>query len=147
MYLISEAANQLNVSIHTLRYYEKEGLVPFVKRNTKGVRIYSDTDIQWIYMITCLRDIDMPINKIREYINLYMIGDSTILERRKIVYEYQLFVNEKINNLGKCLELINKKIEFYDKAVEELSTDVAKETFLDCSIYKEDWDELKGYRK
>ena len=65
MYSIREAADKLNVSIHTLRYYEKEGLTPFIKRNENGNRIYTSTDIQWIYMIRCLRDTDMPIIKIR----------------------------------------------------------------------------------
>ena len=64
-YLIKEAAEKLNVSIHTLRYYDKEGLTPFIKKDENGVRKYTEEDLEWIRLLISLRDIDMPISNIR----------------------------------------------------------------------------------
>ncbi|MGL4772432.1 MAG: MerR family transcriptional regulator, partial [Clostridium sp.] len=129
MYSIKEASDRLNVSIHTLRYYEKEGLTPFVNRDKNGVRVYTDVDIEWIYMIRCLRDTDMPISMIREYIALYMEGEHTLEKRREIMYSYQSFVNNRIKTMETCLKHINKKLEYYDMAVN-------KNISLNCGDYK-----------
>lgn len=110
MYSISEAAKRFNISVHTLRYYEKEGLTPFVNRDKNGIRHYSDIDINWIYMILCLRDADMKINQIRDYINLYMQGDSTVLKRQELMINYKTYVEVKRNNMNRCLELIDEKL-------------------------------------
>ena len=82
-YLIKEVSDKLNISVYTLRYYDKEGLTPFVKKDNKGIRRYTEEDIEWIKMLISLREIDMPISNIRKYINLYVKGDETIEERRK----------------------------------------------------------------
>ena len=75
-YLIKDASNKLNISIYTLRYYDKEGLTPFVKKDENGVRRYTEEDLEWIKMLINLRDIDMPISNIKEYITLYLKGDE-----------------------------------------------------------------------
>ena len=80
-YLIKDASKKLNISIYTLRYYDKEGLTPFVKKDENGVRKYTEEDLEWIRLLMNLRDIDMPISNIKEYIQLYLQGDKTIDER------------------------------------------------------------------
>ena len=99
-YFIKEAAKKLNVSSYTLRYYDKEELTPFLKKDKNGVRIYTDEDLEWIKMLLNLRDIDMPIKKIKEYIDLYMISKNAKEERMKKLHRI---------NLDKYIPIIKKK--------------------------------------
>ncbi|MCL1811277.1 MAG: MerR family transcriptional regulator [Methanomassiliicoccaceae archaeon] len=70
VYSTVEAGNKLGLSKHTLRYYEKIGLMPEITRDEAGNRLYKDSDISWIYLVRCMRDIDMPVQDIRAYIDL-----------------------------------------------------------------------------
>ncbi len=94
-YTIKEVAEKLNISQYTLRYYDKEGLIPYLKREKNGIRRYTDEDIDWINMIISLRNIDMPITKIHEYITLYLQGDKTIEQRRELIQKYKRFIENK----------------------------------------------------
>ena len=71
---IGETAEKLHLSIHMLRYYEKEGLLLPVKRADNGQRIYTLDDIQWIYMIRCLCDTGMSNQNIKQYLSLFKQG-------------------------------------------------------------------------
>lgn len=119
MYKITQASKLLGVSIHTLRYYEKEGLIPFVKREN-GVRVYSADDIEVIRLIICLRDIDMPIKNIRDYMQLYVKGDSTIDERRALMWQYCDFVENKIKKTIDTLRFTTEKIACFDEVVKDI---------------------------
>ncbi len=121
MYKITQVSKILGVSIHTLRYYEKEGLTPFVRRE-KGNRIYSEDDIELIRLIICLRSIDMPIKSIREYMQLYMQGSETIEERRALMRRYCEFVEKKITTTIEAMKFAAETISRYDKAVEDILT-------------------------
>ena len=97
-YLIKDASKKLNISIYTLRYYDKEGLTPCVRKDENGVRKYTDEDLEWIRMLINLRDIDMPISNIKEYIDLYLKGDETIAERRELMCKYREYIKKKIRD-------------------------------------------------
>lgn len=97
-YLIKDASKKLNISIYTLRYYDKEGLTPFVKKDENGVRRYTEEDLEWIRMLINLRDIDMPISNIKEYIALYLKGDETVDERRELMCKYREYIKKKIRD-------------------------------------------------
>ena len=122
-YLIKEAAEKLNVSIHTLRYYDKEGLTPFIKKDENGVRKYTEEDLEWIRLLISLRDIDMPISNIREYINLFLQGDKTIEQRRELMIRYRDYVRKKVQGIMSNLELASKKLFQYDEAIADLIDD------------------------
>ena len=122
-YLIKEVSDKLNISVYTLRYYDKEGLTPFVRRDIKGIRRYTEEDIEWIKMLISLREIDMPISNIREYINLYVKGDSTIEERRKLMHQYRQYVKKKVQDTIDNLEKVTKKLCEYDAAVADIISD------------------------
>ena len=68
-YTIGELAKKLGITKDSLRYYEKEGLLPHIKRDSSGHRVYSDSDMEWIFLIRCLRDTDMQIYKIKKYVS------------------------------------------------------------------------------
>ena len=122
-YLIKEAAEKLNVSIHTLRYYDKEGLTPFIKKDENGVRKYTEEDLEWIRLLISLRDIDMPISNIREYINLFLQGDKTIEQRRELMIRYRDYVRKKVQGIMSNLELASKKLCQYYEAIADLIDD------------------------
>ena len=122
-YLIKDASKKLNISIYTLRYYDKEGLTPFVKKDENGVRKYTEEDLEWIRLLMNLRDIDMPISNIKEYIQLYLQGDKTIDERRDLMCRYTEYIKKKIENTIKSLEMAIRKLKQYDSAVADILDD------------------------
>ena len=122
-YLIKDASKKLNISIYTLRYYDKEGLTPFVKKDEKGVRKYTDEDLEWIRMLINLRDIDMPISNIKEYIELYLKGDETIEQRRDLMCRYREYIKKKVEDTISSLEMATEKLRNYDSAVADILDD------------------------
>ena len=122
-YLIKDASKKLNISIYTLRYYDKEGLTPFVKKDENGVRKYTEEDLEWIRLLMNLRDIDMPISNIKEYIQLYLQGDKTIDERRDLMGRYTEYIKKKIENTINNLEMAIRKLKQYDSAVADILDD------------------------
>lgn len=122
-YLIKDASKKLNISIYTLRYYDKEGLTPFVKKDENGVRKYTEEDLEWIRLLMNLRDIDMPISNIKEYIKLYLQGDKTIDERRDLMCRYTEYIKKKIENTINNLEMAIRKLKQYDSAVADILDD------------------------
>ena len=78
VYTVGEMAKLLGVAASTLRYYDKEGLLPFVERSSGGIRMFRESDIEWLQVIGCMKKAGMSIKDIREYINLAMQGDDTI---------------------------------------------------------------------
>ena len=115
-YSISEVAEKTNLTAHTLRYYEKEGLLPFVDRSDSGNRDFKTKDLEWLELICCLKNTGMPIKKIKEYIELCLKGDDTIDVRRQIFINHREEVIEQIEELNKNLDKINGKINYYDGA-------------------------------
>lgn len=121
--MIKDASKKLNISIYTLRYYDKEGLTPFVKKDENGVRKYTEEDLEWIRLLMNLRDIDMPISNIKEYIQLYLQGDKTIDERRDLMCRYTEYIKKKIENTINNLEMAIRKLKQYDSAVADILDD------------------------
>lgn len=108
-YTTSEVAKKLGITKDTLFYYEKEGLLPVIERDKFKRRIYSESDVEWIYLICCLRETDMPICKIKTYISLLRSGkEASIPQRREILAEHKTFIEEKIVRYQMLLRLIEK---------------------------------------
>ena len=78
IYTVGEMAQKLGVPASTLRYYDKEGLLPFVERSSGGIRMFREKDFEWLQVIRCMKQAGMSIKDIRQYIELSMQGDDTI---------------------------------------------------------------------
>ena len=78
VYTVGEMAKLLGVTASTLRYYDKEGLLPFVERSSGGIRMFRESDIEWLRVIECMKKAGMSIKDIRQYIELALKGDDTI---------------------------------------------------------------------
>ena len=138
-YTAGEVAKKLGISKDGLRYYEKEGILPPIKRDNSGHRLYTESDIEWIYLIRCLRDTDMPIHRIKRYVSLLMTGgDESIPERREILSDHQMILQEKMRAFQKLLKLIEKKLEFYDDALKAGDPGTKK-----CMDYEAEWQHFR----
>ena len=81
MYTIKEVAQKMDVSEHTLRFWAKSGFFPFVTRDKNNIRIFSEDDMNWVKIVKCLRSVGTDNKSINKYIDLFLMGDSTIGER------------------------------------------------------------------
>ncbi len=118
-YSIGQAAQMTGLTAHTLRYYEKEGLLPFVKKSGSGLRVFSDSDIGWLQMIECLKGVGMPLKGIKQYIDWFIEGDSTLEKRLQMFKEQKSSLEAQMAQLQKHMNKINYKINLYSKAVEK----------------------------
>ncbi|MCF6160928.1 MAG: MerR family transcriptional regulator [Furfurilactobacillus sp.] len=117
-YSIGTIAKKTGLSIYTLRYYDKEGLTPFVKRNeASGRREFTDSDLNFLSVITCLKGTGMQLDEIRDFVNWCMEGDGTLDERLTLFEEQKQVVIDQIGDALKNLQKINHKINYYQKAV------------------------------
>lgn len=115
-YSIKEIADKMNVTTATLRYWDSEGLLPDVKRES-GRRVFEDKDFKWLRVLNCMKNINMPIKKIKEYIDLAKKGDSTLQARYEIILEQKQFIQNQINDLNSCLKEFEYKEWYYKTAI------------------------------
>jgi DNA-binding transcriptional MerR regulator len=106
------------MTAHTLRYYERVGLIQPVGRARNGHRRYSEADEAWLKFLHCMRATNMSIREMQRYAELRERGDATSLERRKLLEDHQTGIAEKIVELQKAHALLTHKIENY-KLIEE----------------------------
>jgi DNA-binding transcriptional MerR regulator len=126
-YSIKEVSQKLNISAYALRYYEREGLLPFVERNDNGRRIYTNNDLGWIQLVNCMRTMGMSIAYIKNYVKLCIKGDETKAERRNIIQDQKDLIQNEIKKYTELLELVNLKLDYYD---EKISRDEFKEIMM-----------------
>ena len=119
---VQEAADATGLSAHTLRYYERIGLVAPVGRAASGHRRYSPHDIAWIGFLNCLRATGMPIARMQEYAALLREGDSTVEQRHAILTGHQAAVRAEIEALRRHLAAVDEKIRRYEAITERETT-------------------------
>lgn len=118
MYSISEASEALGITSHTLRYYEKEGIIT-PERCSSGYRSYTDSHLKWLKFVMKLRETKMPITAIKNYTGLVMEGNHTTKERLTLLEEHQKNIQEQIKTLISTNEMLNDKICSYKKSLAE----------------------------
>ena len=118
-YTISEAAARMHLSAPTLRYYDKEGLLPFVDRSASGVRVFKESDFEWLRLIECLKATGMPIRDIKQFIDWCLEGDATLPQRRDMFRERRRAVLAQMERLQATLDIIDYKCWYYDQAIEK----------------------------
>lgn len=115
-YTIKEVAEIMQVSTATLRYYDDQGLLPNIKR-VNGRRIFEDEDFKWLKLLSCMKELNMPIKKIREYVVLAQEGDSTLQQRFDMVMEQKKVIEKQMAELQECLKVFEFKEEYYKRAI------------------------------
>ena len=111
---IGEVSQRYDVSIDTLRYYERIGLIPTVQRNGGGVREYSELDLRRVEFIKCMRRAGLPIETLIEYVGLVQQGDQTIDARKEILKEQRELLAAKMKEMQATLDLLDYKISVYE---------------------------------
>lgn len=114
---IAEVSEKYGLSVDTLRYYERVGLIPPVHRNEGGIRDYNELDLRRVDFIKCMRSAGLPVEVLIEYMGLVQQGDSTIEARKEILIEQRDLVAARLEEMQKTLNLLNHKIEVYEKAI------------------------------
>ncbi|MGF7485485.1 MerR family transcriptional regulator [Lactococcus lactis] len=117
-YTIGDISRKLNVSNDAVRYYDKEGLLPFAKRNKAGRREFTDDDLGYIEVIDCLKKSGILIKDIAQFIDWCMEGDSTLDERLDFMKTHEEQLEEKIKVLEMNLAFLRWKIWYYQTAAE-----------------------------
>lgn len=123
-YSIGEVAEQYHISVSAIRYYDKNGLLPLVKRTNGNVRVFDEEDMRWLNMIECLKNTGMQLKDIRTFFEWCMEGDSTIEQRYEMFLERKRETEAHIAALQKSLDLINYKCNYYRIAKEAGTTDI-----------------------
>jgi DNA-binding transcriptional MerR regulator len=119
-YSIRTMAERCGMTTHTLRYYERVGLIQPVGRARNGHRRYSDADEAWLNFLHCMRATNMPIREMQRYALLRERGTDTSIERRKILEEHQATIASQIAALQKAHALLTHKITNYRKIEERI---------------------------
>lgn len=116
---IGQVAERTGMSVHALRYYEREGLlVDPVLRGSDGRRIYTEWDLEWLEVCVKLRESGMPLTGIRRLAELVRQGEGNEAARLALLREHQRHVRAQIAALTDCLDLITLKVQFYETLVE-----------------------------
>lgn len=116
IYTVGEAAKILNVAPSTIRYYDKEGLLPFVERSGGGIRMFQEKDFEWLFVIECLKKSGMPIRDIKAFIDMALKGDDTIDERLELFKKQREIVLGQIEELRQTLDILDYKCWYYETA-------------------------------
>lgn len=118
MYSIGEISKMFQLPISTLRYYDKEGLFPHLKR-VNGVRQFSESEIETLLVIDCLKKSGLEIKEIKEYMSLCSLGNTTLKQRKAIFEKQKEEVLQEMEKLQKVLSMLNYKCWYYDQAIEK----------------------------
>ena len=112
---IAEVSKKYNLTQDTIRYYEKEGLIPRVPRTESGIRNFDENSCNWIEFIKCMRDAGLEIEVLKEYVRLFLQGKNTVTERKQLLEKQRNKLLEKQKNINETLERLNYKINLYDE--------------------------------
>ena len=119
-FTVGEVAEQVGLTTYTLRWYEQEGLVSPVGRDSAGRRRYTPADLDWLLVLTRLRRTGMPVRDMRRYAELARRGDETVGARRRLFEAHRDRVLARMAELERDLAMLNRKIERYGKREREL---------------------------
>ena len=108
-YSISDVSEILGIPASTLRFYDKKGMLPSLERSNGGVRRFSESDIEWLKMIECLKKTGIPLADIKKYIYLAIEGESTLTDRHELIVSQLEAVNKKIEELSEMKKILERK--------------------------------------
>ncbi|MBP3542217.1 MAG: MerR family transcriptional regulator [Clostridia bacterium] len=118
-YSIKAAAEKFGLTPNTLRFYEKEGLLPHVERSQSGIRRYTDEDLEWLSLICCLKNTGMGIKQIREFVNLTLLGPETLYQRCQLLRQHKAEVEGRIAEMQQLLQKVSWKIGYFEGQYQE----------------------------
>lgn len=116
LYTVGEMAKLLGISSSTLRYYDREGLLPFVERSRGGIRMFTDADYSTLMVIGCLKKSGLSIREIREFITMAAEGDASLPKRLELFQNRRREVEKQLRELQETLSMLEYKCWYYETA-------------------------------
>lgn len=113
-YTVKQVSDKLKISVHTLRFYDDQGLFPDVTRDVRGNRLFTENSLEWISLVLCLRNTGMSVTDIRHYINLCKVGETTVLERYNIIMKQKEKAEADLKEMLSRLEVLRMKEKCYE---------------------------------
>ena len=126
MYTIQDVSKKTGLTAHTLRYYEKEGLITGVERSQGGIRQYTDEDLERLGLIRCLKNTGMSIQEIARFVELAQKGDSTLEERVELLRSHRELVLARMAEMQKHLDKVTWKLNFFSEKLRAYQEKEAK---------------------
>lgn len=123
LYTVGEMAKILGVQPSALRYYDKEGLLPFIARSKGGVRMFTEKDYEALQVIGCLKKSGLSIKEIKAFITMAQQGNATLKERYELFSKRREALTEQMEELQKTLDLLNFKCWYYETAIKDGTED------------------------
>ena len=117
MYSMKEACEKTGLSYETLKFYCNQGLVPGVKRDERNRRVFSEQNIAWIISLNCLKNCNMGIREMQEYLALCLEGVSSIPERKEILARKRENLEQERKRIQDSIDYIDWKQNFYDEVL------------------------------
>ncbi len=112
---IGKLASLTGRSVHTIRWYEAQRLIPGVRRDLQGRRIYNEQHVEWLALLDRLRRSGMSIKELRDYASLVRKGSASLRERQQLLRTHRQLIEQRIADLAQALQVVDSKIEFYAK--------------------------------
>ena len=119
LYTVGEMAKELGIPASTLRYYDQQGILPFVERSSGGIRMFTDRDYEWLKVIDCLKQSGLTIREIRDFIEMANRGDDSLEERRELFRARRDAIKRQIAELQESLDLLEFKCWYYEQALKD----------------------------
>ena len=117
MYTMMQVCRETDMTYQALKFYCNEGLVPNVKRDKNNRRVFDERDVKWIKDLTCLKKCGLSIQEMKEYLELCLQGESTILRRKQMLTEKRKALKSSIQELEDSVAYIDWKQNFYDEVL------------------------------
>lgn len=116
MYSMKECCKLTGLSYDTLKYYCNQGLIPNVKRDaSSNYRVFDDDDINWIKSLICLKRCNLSLKEMKQYIDLCLLGISSVPQRKQMLLDHKVEIQQQIQTLQNTLDFIDTKTNLYDK--------------------------------
>ena len=129
-FTIKKVSEMTGLSIPTIRYYDKEGLLPDLQRKESGYRVFSGRDLEAMELIGCFKESGLPIKEIRHFMSLVRQGDATLAQRLAIFQAHIARLEEKLSAVQNALEHSRRTLAFYEIAAKTGSEASAREVYL-----------------
>lgn len=123
MYTIKEVADKLEISEHTLRFWAKNDMFPFITRDKNNIRQFSEQDLDWVRIVKCLRSVGVENKAVKRYVDLCLAGDTTIPERYGIIQATKIKAEQQMEDLQKQIELLEYKENHYKNLIKNKLSD------------------------
>lgn len=130
MYTIGQVSEMFNLPVSTLRYYDKQGLFPEMKR-VSGIRKFSETEIEALRVIECLKKSGLEIKDIKLFMDWCVDGPSTYPKRRELFVKQKETIEAEIAHMNKVLDMLKFKCWYYEQAMQDGSEERIKELIPD----------------